>query len=720
VTLVVLVLAAAIAYLLRRASDNAARIEALNARLNALVAQRTAASPSPPAAAAAAEPSPATAPPLLPRTPAAPATTAMPSRAPAALAPTPTAPSAPLHDRESLERLIGAQWLLYIGVIAIVVGVSYFEKLAIDNGWIGETARVIQGSVVGVLLVAGGIRLANRGYARYGQIISGGGIAVLYLCAYAAFNLYGLIGYALAFAVMCAITAATAVLADRQRSPGLGLLAVSGGFATPFLLRSRIDPYVALFVFDTILIAGTTWLARRRGWRWLNAVSYVATALSLSTWAADFFEPWKYLWTEIFLTLFCAIYSWLLKETRLQDRGTAGSVVQVVLWSAPPAYYVASLGVLAGHAIPQLVFLVAFAVAGVVVAVRGGAVVRLAFWIAVAVPLLAWMGDHGSAAWLVAGSVAVAAVYATFALAQLEMVRRRTTPLEPADILLLHANALGAYGAAYLLVGPIAHRPTGWIAVGFTLWHLAAAAAIARRSREYALHTAAVGFTLLTIAVALLLNGVWMTAAWAAEGAIIIAAGLHERRDWLRTAGAWLFAIAIARLLDLLFSTPPIAQTALFNRRAACATFLIALAYALAWLHHRDPTAPPRRIETAAAVVVAQALTIALITSEIVGYWAVHDAGRQGALARGLMLSIAWAIYATALVVVGIARRYAPLRYVAFVVFAATIVKVFAVDLSELDRIYRVSSVIGLGIALLFASFLYQQFRVDSPADHAQ
>ena len=43
-------------------------------------------------------------------------------------------------------RRIGAQWLLYIGVTAIVIGVAYFEKLAIDNNWLGETAQGDPGS----------------------------------------------------------------------------------------------------------------------------------------------------------------------------------------------------------------------------------------------------------------------------------------------------------------------------------------------------------------------------------------------------------------------------------------------------------------------------------------------------------------------------------------------------------------------------------------------
>jgi uncharacterized membrane protein len=41
------------------------------------------------------------------------------------------------------------------------------------------------------------------------------------------------------------------------------------------------------------------------------------------------------------------------------------------------------------------------------------------------------------------------------------------------------------------------------------------------------------------------------------------------------------------------------------------------------------------------------------------------------------------------------------------VVFAITIVKVFAFDMADLQRIYRVGSVIALGVLLLLTSYLY-------------
>jgi len=110
---------------------------------------------------------------------------------PAAARSAPTAPSqttalspdgTPQSDaRESLETRIGSRWLLYIGVAAIVIGAAYFEKLAFENRWVSETARVIQGGLAGLGLVYAGIWFRRAGYSAYGQMISGCGAAILYV-----------------------------------------------------------------------------------------------------------------------------------------------------------------------------------------------------------------------------------------------------------------------------------------------------------------------------------------------------------------------------------------------------------------------------------------------------------------------------------------------------------------------------------------------------------
>src|SRR4029079_2854063 len=102
-----------------------------------------------------------------------------------AAAPAGVAYSATAGGRETLESWIGGQWLLYIGVLAILISVAYFEKLAFESAWLGATARVAQGAAAARALVYGGSRFARSGYSGYGHAIAGAGIAAIYVSIYA-------------------------------------------------------------------------------------------------------------------------------------------------------------------------------------------------------------------------------------------------------------------------------------------------------------------------------------------------------------------------------------------------------------------------------------------------------------------------------------------------------------------------------------------------------
>ena len=90
------------------------------------------------------------------------------------------------------EWLLGGNWLARVGILAVVLGLAFFLKLAFDNDWIGETGRVVLGLLVGSGLLGGG-EYWRRKYAVWAQALTGGGIAILYLSVFAAFALYGLI-----------------------------------------------------------------------------------------------------------------------------------------------------------------------------------------------------------------------------------------------------------------------------------------------------------------------------------------------------------------------------------------------------------------------------------------------------------------------------------------------------------------------------------------------
>jgi uncharacterized membrane protein len=61
--------------------------------------------------------------------------------------------SAASHEDGDLEKRIGQYWLNRIGIVAMLVGISYFLKYAFDNNWIGPGGRVAIGLLVGIGLV---------------------------------------------------------------------------------------------------------------------------------------------------------------------------------------------------------------------------------------------------------------------------------------------------------------------------------------------------------------------------------------------------------------------------------------------------------------------------------------------------------------------------------------------------------------------------------------
>jgi uncharacterized membrane protein len=83
--------------------------------------------------------------------------------------------------------------------------------------------------------------------------------------------------------------------------------------------------------------------------------------------------------------------------------------------------------------------------------------------------------------------------------------------------------------------------------------------------------------------------------------------------------------------------------------------------------------------------------------------------GLSRSLAQQLALSMVWTIYAVGLLLAGIKRAAAVLRWQALALFGIVVGKVFLFDLSFLDRFYRIVSFLVVGAVLLAVSFLYQR-----------
>jgi uncharacterized membrane protein len=618
------------------------------------------------------------------------------------------------ESADTLETRIGGRWLLYIGMATLVLGVGFFVKFAFDNNWITETGRVLAGAALGLVMVAGGHRVARRGYPLYGQVLAGGGFAALYIATYAALSFYGLIAREAAFGLMLLITAGAAAAADFHRSQGLAFFAVAGGFATPFLVGGDRDAQVVLLTYNAVLVAGTMALSYRREWPLLNLASYALVFFTFMTWASEYHTPAKYLTTEMFLTVFCVMFLFIAARTRRFVTPVAG-VVGFILLTAPAVYHAASLANLASHSLPLLVYLTLFSLAGVLASVKLDLPwLRLAIFVFTVPVLLEWMATKGGPGWRLASVAVVMAIYGMHAVALGERLSRVPNSWKKADLALFHANALALFAGLYLIVDQMAPAWTPALALGLGVWHVAAARSVRALSGEAALNAFALAFAMLGFAIGLQFDDWWAVVGWVIESAAVVWIGLKSRREWMRLGGALLLAGSLVRLFTLGFFETPAGFGVVFNPRVGATLVIVAVLYALALIHqrggrHLDDRAAP---EIALSVVAANVLTILLISTEISFYWSVRETTDAAAdLARMASLSVAWGVYGVALIVVGIVRRYAPIRYLAIALLALTIGKLFLVDLATLGGIYRIIGFIGLGVFLLLGAWLYQRYR---------
>lgn len=209
-------------------------------------------------------------------------------------------PQAPLLPQKSwwenfkeqnpdLEKFIGENLINKIGILILVLGISYFVKFAIDKNWIGEPARVGVGILAGglVMMVAHRLRI---NYKAFGSVLVAGAIAIFYFTITVAFHDYHLFGQTVAFIIMVAITAFSAFISVNYNRQELAVLSLIGGFAAPFMVSTGAGNYVVLFTYIAILNIGILSVAYYKKWSVVNVVAYVFTVVLFGAWLVDTVE----------------------------------------------------------------------------------------------------------------------------------------------------------------------------------------------------------------------------------------------------------------------------------------------------------------------------------------------------------------------------------------------------------------------------------------------
>lgn len=637
---------------------------------------------------------------------------------------TPVRPAA--SSAESLEQRIGGRWLLYAGMAALVLGISYFIKFAFDNGWVSEPLRVGIGLAAGVALLVAGLRFARQGLALFGHVLAGGGIAVLYLALYAALHFYALVGPSTAFSAMVLVTGTAALLANRERAQALAVMALVGGFATPFLVGGDRDEQLVLFTYVALLLAGSAVLALRHAWPALHLLGYGLTCLTVLAWGAAHYTSAAWLRTELFLTLYAAMFLYALFALRRHaGESVAARLVAWVLATAPFLYHVLSFAILGPHPGALLVYVVLATVAGLSASHHTNLPwLRSVVLVLVGLPLMAWMDGLRRPAWYAGAIVTACAVYGLHLAGQWRAVSDEDAPeaMPVAEVVHAHLNGLVLAATLYLF---LEERAAWWNAPMLTMlaaWNGGIAWLTRARVPTLPWQYAALAATLTAVAIGVWFDGPAVAVGWAMEAAALGWLAVTRRNQWLGLGSAGLFVIGALRLLEMLSRPLAVTSVAVVNTRTLAVGLVIGAALWMARVlrQHEAPSGPRDVL-----IVGANVLAIAWMSAELHALfgqraWLASADDRPVGVARAelfeqVALSVAWGCYAVALIAAGMVRRYAPARYLGIALFGMTIVKVMTRDIAELDRVYQMLSVLGVGGLLLLASYLYQRMARGTP-----
>jgi uncharacterized membrane protein len=657
----------------------------------------------------------------------------------------------------SIEYAVATHWLLRIGVAILVVGIGFFLKYSIEQGFLGPIARVCLSAAAGLALLITGTQMLGRRYHLFGQGLLGAGLATLYFSVFAAASLYHLLAVMAAFGLMALITVSAGWIAVRFNSVLAAVLGMLGGYATPVMLSTGEVNFPGLYGYMLLLGVGVLGISIWKDWPLLNLLSFLCTyALvftSLSNYAAD------YVWQVMpFLAAFFVLFSTMIFLRNLANHvpstvldllallvnaGIFFGLGYQLINEAFSRQWVAAMTL--GLAVFYIVHVYYFLLRnlldrGLLLSCLGLA----AFFVSVTIPLLL------SSEWITAS-------WAIQALVMLWIAGKLQSQFIRHVAYLLYALVLLRYGFIDLETQYLASGVPETLPLGDYFLQLV------QRVVMFGVPIASLGGAYLLLrqpvpAAAVALQpandiGSWIREYWAIRAAVAVALAmlfiyLHLELD--RTLGylfeplrlpvltlVWLamcvyllyeYLIALGRVMLIiltLFVIGLLGKLFLFDLAAWHVTFGMRYAgefsFAEAALRALDFGVVIGFFSTAfyllsgrlgarqAAIsfgTLALLLLFLFMTLELNTFLYFYLPGLQ---AGGL--SILWSLFALGLIVSGIWKKVRALRLVGLGLFAIVAFKVFLIDLALLDPFYRIIAFILLGVVVLSGSFVYLKYR---------
>ncbi len=244
----------------------------------------------------------------------------------------PSKPPKPARPKRSLEELVGAQWSVWVGGLALLVGALFLLRYTIEAGFFTPMMRVFMAALMGLIGIGLGEFLRRKDdkarvpnalkdiaeNAYIPGVLTGVGIFALLGSAYAAYALYGFIGPTVAFILMGLISLGGMFL-GALHGPKLASLGLAASLATPLFIHTSEPNYLALWGYLGLVAAAAIHLARRRDWVWLSLLSlFGLLGWSLLSIGAVQQSPDRWIWA-LFMAVTFGVILWLSDPNQDDD-----------------------------------------------------------------------------------------------------------------------------------------------------------------------------------------------------------------------------------------------------------------------------------------------------------------------------------------------------------------------------------------------------------------
>ncbi len=652
------------------------------------------------------------------------------------------------NDMLTLEQRIGTRWVLIAGVLALIFAVGFFLKYAYDNRWLTPLTQVAIAAIAGLAALGIGELTRRWGYGFVAKGVTALGFAILYATVFAAHRWHHLIAAPPAYVLAIFVTAAAMAYAVGLNEIAAALLALVGGYLTPVILSTGENLPIPLFTYVLILSGGAMLCAYWRRWTAVNIVAWIGTYLLYTGWFEQFYRPAMsdpaapeqlgiaLLWLTVFFFVFLVLP--ILHGLRRRVLAPPEDVVLIPINAAVVLYY---LWTMLGHYYRTSLALCCLALGVVHLAMAAITAVRCKEDVSLRRVLLAiGLASATLAIPLYWREHAIPAALAIEAVVLVAMgIRYRSLLIQGAA-----AVVMGIAVAWLMYLWPMHAGPFRVVFnVEFGTWCLVTAAILAGHLL-YRFHRRA---------NALLAPGTVLSDVLYAVGLLVLMAAVSAELGLNQDLNRPVIVhhdsfvrqmILVFPAFVLLFVVRPICPRGLLGRVIASALAATGAAYLVVNYSQLHFESFPifANVNFAVAVVPIAVLFLGgclirhfesvegfrtaipgafglagvvvlwiILTEEIWLFfrWVPGQASQQW-LAQ-MWISVMWAVYGTALMVVGFWRNIRLLRYIALVLFCLLLGKVFFWDTRTLHATYRIAAFLATGLALVAISYLYQYLK---------